>query len=715
MATLVLGIVGRAVLGPVGGLVGTLLGGSVDRRLLGGGGRREFGRMANPEVQAASYGEPLPIVRGRMRISGNVVWAAPIRETATSSGGGKRGPATTSYSYSASFAVALCANPIIAVGRIWADGRLIRDGDGQWLMPATMRLMKGGERQPVDPLIAAAEGAAPAFRGMACAVFEDLPLAEFGNRLPSLSFEVLADAGPLSLGDGMVALAARAGVELSLTGSFPEVTGLFAGSAGPLAEVLGPALKASGAVLASGTALVGGGRAPLVLTDADADAHTPGATPGRERHRRSSAVSAPQSVELAYYDVDRDFQPGLQRARLAPGARVESEGLPLALAADDAKALARARLQRLAAGRQRRTLRLAWRHLGIAPGDVLSMEGDFWHVASVRFEAFVLALDLVRVAAAAPPPASSDPGRVLAQLDQPAGPTSLAIVDLPPLAGELPDRPRLWIAGAGASPGWRRADVQVSLDAGASYQLAGTLPAAVPMGVATTALAAVNPAGWDWHGAVEVTLLNTDMWLEGRSQAMLLAGANLALLGDEIVQFQTATSLSPGRFRLSGLLRGRRGTEWAVTGHAAGERFLLLDTAAMLPLSLPLECLGQQILLRPAGQGDAAAVAISVVVGPAAIQPLAPVHLSARRAGGVLAMAWIACSRAGFGWPDLTDVPSGESRTAFRVRLRNAGATLLETDVAEPAWTCPDPGGPLWLDVAQIGLTLGRWATLAII
>ena len=51
----------------------------------------------------------------------------------------------------------------------------------------------GSESQAADPLIVAKEGAAnaPAYRGLAYVVFERLPLAEFGNRVPQFSFEVV--------------------------------------------------------------------------------------------------------------------------------------------------------------------------------------------------------------------------------------------------------------------------------------------------------------------------------------------------------------------------------------------------------------------------------------------------------------------------------------------------------------------------------------------
>lgn len=63
---------------------------------------------------------------GRMRIGGNIIWAADFREdvNTTSQGGGKgSGPkvTTTEYLYFASFAVALCEGEITGIGRVWAD------------------------------------------------------------------------------------------------------------------------------------------------------------------------------------------------------------------------------------------------------------------------------------------------------------------------------------------------------------------------------------------------------------------------------------------------------------------------------------------------------------------------------------------------------------------------------------------------------------------
>jgi hypothetical protein len=124
-------------------------------------------------------------------MGGNIIWATDFREEkhTTSSGGGKGGGGgveTTEYLYFASFAVALCEGPIAGIGRIWADGKEFKVKGAVW------RLHKGSETQQPDTLISTKMGTgnAPAYRGVAYIVFDDLPLQKFGNRIPQLTFEV---------------------------------------------------------------------------------------------------------------------------------------------------------------------------------------------------------------------------------------------------------------------------------------------------------------------------------------------------------------------------------------------------------------------------------------------------------------------------------------------------------------------------------------------
>ena len=188
--------------------------GYVDRLIFGPRKRSVEGpRLENFQVQASQEGAGVPRVFGRGRIAGQLIWAADFKETiseTTESSGGKGGrPAAqttfTEYLYSISFAVGLCEGEIDRIGRVWADGKPFD------ISEHNVRVYRGGETQNPDALIESIEGAgnAPAFRGLAYIVFEDLPLKDFGNRIPQLSFEIeksLKDNDPDALENTLTAV-----------------------------------------------------------------------------------------------------------------------------------------------------------------------------------------------------------------------------------------------------------------------------------------------------------------------------------------------------------------------------------------------------------------------------------------------------------------------------------------------------------------------------
>src|SRR5690606_18891335 len=111
-------------------------------------------------------------------------------------GGGRSTQTSISYSYFASFALSFGEGPAEDVLRIWADGKLIYDKTGSSPDVAKpnlrFRFYPGNETQLPDPLIEAQVGAdrAPAHRGLCVIVFEDLALADYGNRIPNITAEI---------------------------------------------------------------------------------------------------------------------------------------------------------------------------------------------------------------------------------------------------------------------------------------------------------------------------------------------------------------------------------------------------------------------------------------------------------------------------------------------------------------------------------------------
>ncbi|NWH09202.1 MAG: glycoside hydrolase/phage tail family protein [Alphaproteobacteria bacterium] len=192
----------------IGGAVGSFIGGEVDRLLWPSAPARhiEGPRLQELQLQTSAEGAPIQRVFGRARLAGQVIWAANFKEVAKTSqpsSGGKGGGASTGgasvteHFYYASFAVGLCEGVIGGIGLVWADGKPID------LSRYTYRIYQGTEDQLPDALIEAIEGEAqaPAYRGLAYIVFEDLPLEEFGNRVPQLNFEVFRH--PAVTGEGM--------------------------------------------------------------------------------------------------------------------------------------------------------------------------------------------------------------------------------------------------------------------------------------------------------------------------------------------------------------------------------------------------------------------------------------------------------------------------------------------------------------------------------
>ncbi|ATQ42144.1 baseplate multidomain protein megatron [Caulobacter mirabilis] len=188
MAQVIFSRVGDAVGGALGAAIGAQIGGVLDGLLISAltPPRRTGPRIRDLALTSTTEGAPMAAVFGRARVAGQLIWAARFRERRVERqvDGGKGGPRATESHYSLSFAVALGEGPIDGLGRVWANGKPM-DLDG-----VTMRLHRGTEDQTPDPLIEAVEGTAPAYRGCAYVVFEDLPLAAYGDRPPQLAFEV---------------------------------------------------------------------------------------------------------------------------------------------------------------------------------------------------------------------------------------------------------------------------------------------------------------------------------------------------------------------------------------------------------------------------------------------------------------------------------------------------------------------------------------------
>ncbi|TMJ18703.1 MAG: hypothetical protein E6G92_02345 [Alphaproteobacteria bacterium] len=715
MATLVLTAVGTAIGGPIGGAIGSIAGQILDREVLFAPKPIHGARLGDLAVQISSYGAAIPKIFGTMRVAGTVIWSTDLIERRTSSGGGKGRPKTIGYSYSASFAVALSARPILGIGRIWADGKLLRGAAGDFKSATGFRIHSGGEDQPADPLIAAAEGIAqtPGFRGIAYALFEDFQLEDYGNRIPSLTFEVIADAGAVSVG----AMAEALGGGMVVAGETPVVGGYAVsedsvrGAIAALAEVAPLSLVDDGE------------RLTLTAGAGEADALGASDEQGRREIVRRGASTLPREASVAYYEIERDYQAGLQRAtRGGASGPADRSALPAALGAAEAKRLAEERLAAAWAGRLTARVTRSWRACALSPGGHVLLEGEAgrWRIERMSIGPMTVTLDLVRIAPAGfgAPPAS--PGVPVRQPDMVHGPTVLRLLDLP-LGDGTAGAPLLFAAAAGSEAGWRRAAIEASFDGGGTWLAAGSTAAPAVIGTVLGALAPAGPALADRESAIEVELLNASMWLESRSDDALANGENLALVGEELIQFGAADPVGTNRFRLSRLWRGRRGTEWAAALHSAGEGFVLIEAESLVPLQAPAGSAGGEARLIAYGIGDPpeGAAAERPIAGEA-IRPPSPVHLTAEPLDGGVTLRWVRRSRQGWVWPSGGDTPLGEEAERYRVKLAGEGFSRSAI-VTEPSFhygaaeRAADGGGPALVSIVQLGtFAVSRPATLLV-
>jgi len=714
MATLVLSALGTAVAGPFGGAIGGLIGSQIDHAAFGGGGKREGPRLKELGVSTSSYGTPIPRHHGRVRTAGTIVWSTDLVERKDKSGGGKGQPSVTSYSYSVSFAVALSSRPIGSVGRIWADGNLLRGAAGDLKSGGSFRLYRGHGDQPLDPLLASAEPTTPAFRGLAYCVFEALELADFGNRIPALTFEVIADGEPVTIASLLEPLADQPTIDRSLDGlqGFSNEGGALADSLASIDQLYPLACDAGGDALSLGSA----DRIPtapprLPEAAAASDGESFAAATGEQHRRQAEASDVPDA--LRYYDIARDYQPGMQRAdgRARPGRSqvIEFAGV---LHAADARSLTNAAAARAGSSRETIAWRMAELDPVIVPGAVVRVptRDGLWRIDSWEWRDQGIELELTRVPRGPSPQPAADAGSALHAPDLAVTPTQLLAYEMPWDGNGSPESRACYAAPSSASAGWRGAALY--------YQQGSDLLPLGPsgshrciVGVTASSLAASSPLLLDRGSSVEVDLASEDFALDSVGVAELANGANMALVGAELLQFAQAERLAGTRWRLAGLLRGRGGPEpTALEGTPAGAGIVLLEDGAVALDSARLEAAGATI--AAIGLADPQPVYAELANAGIARRPLSPVHGSVgENPDGSIALAWCRRARGSWLWRDGIEVPLNEQTEAYAVGLGDTetpdlhwetAAAALQVDAA--TWASirsQHAGKPLW--VRQLG------------
>ncbi|MCW1401196.1 phage tail protein [Novosphingobium sp. MW5] len=390
---------------------------------------------------------------------------------------------------------------------------------------------------------------------------------------------------------------------------------------------------------------------------------------------------------LRYYDVDRDYQPGLQRAPGRPLAgQPGTVDLPVAMTAANARQVCARLARRTGWARQSLSWRSAELDTSVAPGSLVRMDGEtgIWRIEDWEWREGGVEMALSRVSDMGTPSLPADPGRSNPPLDVEAGVTMLKAFELPWDGIGTGDSAQIFAAASSPSAGWPGAALFVDQGDGQLLRIGSTGRARAVIGQVASALPPAAPEIFDRQNSIEVDLVDASAILLGASMVQIAAGANRALIGEEILQFTNAEALGDGKWRLSGLLRGRGGTEAAIDNHSANEGFVLLNGEAT---SLDPNLVGDTPASRIAaiGLGEEEPVLSDIACRGIGKRPLSPVHASWQRdSGGTLHLSWTRRARGAWSWADGVDVPLNEETESYIISLEANEVRLAMWATAVP-------------------------------
>ncbi|KMW56589.1 Gene Transfer Agent host specificity protein [Candidatus Rhodobacter oscarellae] len=403
-------------------------------------------------------------------------------------------------------------------------------------------------------------------------------------------------------------------------------------------------------------------------------------------------------LRLSFVEADGAFDARAEEAIFPDEAAtsVARSDLPLVLTKREARAIVERWLSESRVARDVAHFALPPSEMAIRAGDVvaLPLDGGPTHYRVDRVEqAEFQMLEAVRVE-----PETYDFSDSVEAVVRPRPfvapvPVEPVFLDLPLLTGqEVEHAPHI---AATARP-WPGTVAVYSAAQDNGYELNQLLAGAAVIGVTETQMGAAKSGVLDRGAGLRVRLVYGD--LASVPQEALLNGANAAAIGDgsadnwEVFQFRDAALVGPRTYELTARLRGQAGTDglmpefWPV-----GSVFVLLTPAL------------QQIELAQSARG----LARHYRIGPAqrpledpsyqhrveafdgvGLRPFAPAHLRATPDGsGGVTLGWVRRTRIdGDSWQSV-EVPLGEGRELYAVRVLDGATLLREAEVTAPNFT----------------------------
>ena len=441
-------------------------------------------------------------------------------------------------------------------------------------------------------------------------------------------------------------------------------------------------------------------------------------------------LEIPAQTAITYWNVDADYQTDTQYSdRLLTGQDSTSVAqMPLAFTASEAKKItdSNVAMGALRVVTTRVTLGLPYAHL--QPGDVfIATDED-----SSTYRLFiqqktdsnhVLALECTLDDASVLSQAGTTSGGTASQTVVAAlATTTLEPLDIPILR-DADDRAGHYVAVKGDAANWTNAGVYQSLD-DVTYALNTTVAEQTDIGVATTTLGAWAGGNvFDETNTLTVNVGLGQLVSATRDEVLNSISTNAALIGSELIQYRNAALVSAGVYTISGLLRGRRGTEWATDAHVASERFVALGLSGLRFLPLESSELGKLRYYKAASASQRLSDVVAKSITPMGVglEPMSPVDARANRDTTDTVLTWRRRTRLSsrITGPLAWSHPLGEASESYEVEVWDSAYTTLKRTLTASAQTVTytsanqvtDFGSNqtvLYLRIYQLSATVGR-------
>lgn len=466
----------------------------------------------------------------------------------------------------------------------------------------------------------------------------------------------------------------------------------------------------------------------LELTSDQMGAHLSGSDrPTAIETSRRQEVELPRRLRVHYARAEQNYEPGEQAASRLSTRALQEIDLEFAISMTDAKAAQIAEVHLYTAWVERNgyTLPLDQEFLALDPADAIGCPVDGiqerLRITGITYQLpSLLRLDAVKdddgtyVSFAVGTPAgqpSSGPSA--------AGTAQAIYLDLPLLRDADNDPGYYAAVYRNGGTVYSGAAIFRSPDGGATYQNLVSAPLEATVGEVVGALPS-GPTGIVDEGNELVVALETGV-LESISDASLLAGLNAAAIGAdnrwEVLQFRTATLIGD-EWHLTGLLRGRRGTEWAVGTSVDADRFVLLNPAVVrVPLNVAGIGANREHKVVAVGSSLDTTTETLFTGEGVALEPFSPVSVEGSRAGDELTITWIRRGRIGSELPSGSDIPLSEESESYEVDVLDGSDVVRTLASATPsvvysaANQTTDFGSPqasVTVRVYQLSATVGR-------